>query len=100
MTAEAIELELGRPLGSLSWFQKKIRLPNGLPNFSSIASAVIFVALSGPPRSGRQASVPQSSVLTKCYRSRLRFSNRKEEETEGPRRLFLLTEAHTRGPQK
>jgi hypothetical protein len=100
MTADAIELELGRPLGSFSWFQKKIRLPKGLPNSSSIALAVIFVALSGPPRSGRQASVPQSSVLTKCYRSGPRFSNRKEEETDGPRWLFLLTEARPRGPQK
>ena len=63
MTADAFELELARPLGIGSFscicFQN-LRLPKGLGNSNSIASAVIFVALFGQLPKGRQALSPSS----------------------------------------
>jgi hypothetical protein len=77
---------------------QNLRLPKGLGNSSSIASAVILVELFGQLRSGRHASIPQ--YLTKCYFLHLRFPTRNVEVMEGLRWLFLLTKARPRGLQK
>jgi hypothetical protein len=69
MTADAIELELGRPFGSLIFFWNQLKLPKGLPNSSSIVSAVIFAGPWGEPRSGEKATSVLPSPLLFCLKS-------------------------------
>jgi hypothetical protein len=69
MTTDAIELELGRPFGSLIFFWNQLKLPKGLPNSSLIASAVIFAGLWGEPRSGEKATSDLPSPLPFCLKT-------------------------------